>query len=232
MQPYFFNGLAGINHAEALRFRLCQVKERLSRTILEIVSRGFHTIFIMLQARMRLRRVKIQQIRTIRQQTARRPHAQVADFISSQFATARLICKGRIKIPIGNYHGASFQRRTNHLGNMLGTVSGEQQRLRTRSDIRIGTLNPAKQQLANGHAKHGAARFARDHAFAPLRLNVRAQPFNLRGFADAVYTFKGDEYALHIHHSTLRRSQRYRCSLLRTVHRTVHHRAGTTAGRV
>ena len=115
---------------------------------------------------------------------------------------------------------------------MLGTVGGEQQRLRTRSDIRIGTFHAAKQQLANRHAKHSTAWLARDHAFAPLRLDVRTQPFDLRGFADAVYTFKGDEYALHIHHSTLRRSQRYRCSLLRTVHRTVHHRAGTTAGRV
>ena len=232
MRPYFIDGLAGINHAEALRFRLCQVKKRLPCTTLEIVSRGFHTIFIMLQARMRLRRVKIQQIRTIRQQTARRPHAQVADFTCRQFAAASLVCKRRIKVPIGNYHGTAFQCRTNHLGNMLGTVSGEQQRLRTRSDIRIGTFHAAKQQLANRHAKHSTAWLARDHAFAPLRLNVRTQPFNLRGFADAVYTFKGDEYALHIHHSTLRRSQRYRCSLLRTVHRTVHHRAGTTAGRV
>ena len=68
---------------------------------------------------------------------------------------------------------------------MLGTVSGEQQRLRTRSDIRIGTFHAAKQQLANRHAKHSTAWLARDHAFAPLRLNVRTQPFNLRGFADA-----------------------------------------------
>lgn len=73
---------------------------------------------------------------------------------------------------------------------MLGTVGGEQQRLRTRSNIRVGTFHTAKQQLANRHTKHSTARLARDHAFAPLRLNVRTQPFDLRGFADAVYTFK------------------------------------------
>lgn len=67
MRPYFIDGLAGINHAEALRFRLCQVKKRLPCTTLEIVSRGFHAIFIMLQSCMRLHRVKIQQIRAIRQ---------------------------------------------------------------------------------------------------------------------------------------------------------------------
>ena len=91
---------------------------------------------------------------------------------------------------------------------MLGTIGGEQQRLSTRSDIHVGTFHAAKQQLANRHAKHSTARLARDHAFTPLRLNIRAQPFNLRGLADAVDAFKGDEYALHI-----------------------HHRAGTTAGR-
>ena len=67
MRPYFIDGLAGINHAEALRFRLCQVKKRLSRTTLEIVSCRLHAIFIMLQSCMRLHRVKIQQIRAIRQ---------------------------------------------------------------------------------------------------------------------------------------------------------------------
>ena len=81
---------------------------------------------------------------------------------------------------------------------MLGTVGGEQQRLRTRSNIRVGTFHAAKQQLANRHAKHSTARLARDHAFAPLRLNIRTQSFDLRGFADAVDAFKGDEYALHI----------------------------------
>ena len=102
---------------------------------------------------------------------------------------------------------------------MLGTISGEQQRLSTRSNIHVGTFHAAKQQLTNRHAKHGTAWLARDHAFAPLRLNIRTQPFDLRGFADTVDAFKGDEYALHIHHCTLRRSQRYRCSLLRTAHR-------------
>ena len=48
MRPYFIDGLAGINHAETLRFRLCQVKKRLSCTTLEIVSCRFHAIFIML----------------------------------------------------------------------------------------------------------------------------------------------------------------------------------------
>ena len=139
---------------------------------------------------------------------------------------------------------------------MLGTISGEQQRLSTRSNIHVGTFHAAKQQLTNRHAKHGTAWLARDHAFAPLRLNIRTQPFDLRGFADTVDAFKGDEYTLHIHHCTLRRSQRYRCSLLRTAHRHrscdarqlsllaatpyvkgdeyalhIHHRAGTTAGR-
>ena len=104
---------------------------------------------------------------------------------------------------------------------MLGTVGGEQQRLRTWSNIRVGTFHTAKQQLTNRHAKHSTAWLARDHAFASLRLNIRTQPFDLRGFADTVDAFKGDEYALHIHHCTLRRSQRYRCSLPRTAHRAV-----------
>ena len=146
---------------------------------------------------------------------------------------------------------------------MLGTVGGEQQRLRTRSNIRVGTFHTAKQQLANRHTKHSTARLARDHAFAPLRLNIRTQSFDLRGFADAVDAFKGDEYALHIFKLC---DARDALSLLTATHSPpdcvscgvrnataahcyeqptglsvlkgdeyalhIHHRAGTTAGRV
>ena len=144
---------------------------------------------------------------------------------------------------------------------MLGTVSGEQQCLRTRSDIRVGTFHAAKQQLANRHAKHSTAWLARDHAFAPLRLNIRTQSFDLRGFTDAVDALKGDEYALHIFklcdardalslltatHSPsdcvfcgVRNAIATRCHVQSTglyvkgdeYALHIHHRAGTTAGR-
>ena len=157
---------------------------------------------------MRLRRIHIQQIRAFRQQTVRGPHAQVSDFRGRQLAAARLVRQRGIEIPVGDDHRAALQSGQNHFRDVLRAVGGEQQRLRTRGDVGTIVLIPrihaVQQHFANRHAQCGAARLARDHAFAALRFNICAQPFDLRGLAHAVNAFKRDKSALHAFHCTVR----------------------------
>ena len=60
-----------------------------------------------------------------------------------------------------------------------------------------------QQHATNGHTERGAARFARNHAFTPLRFDMRTQSLDLRGLAYAVDAFERNEHALHIHHCTV-----------------------------
>ncbi len=141
--------------------------------------------------------IHIQQIRAFRQQTVRGPHAQVSDFRGRQLAAARLVRQRGIEIPVGDDHRAALQSGQNHFRDVLRAVGGEQQRLRTRGDVGTIVLIPrihaVQQHFANRHAQCGAARLARDHAFAALRFNICAQPFDLRGLAHAVNAFKRDK---------------------------------------
>lgn len=127
-RPHVFDGLACVNDVEPFRLTFSQVEERDACATLEVVAGRLHAVFGMLQPRMRLRRIHIQQIRAFRQQTVRGPHAQVSDFRGRQLAAARLVRQRGIEIPVGDDHRAALQSGQNHFRDVLRAVGGEQQR--------------------------------------------------------------------------------------------------------
>ena len=128
---------------------------------------------------------------------------------------------------------------------MLRPVRREQQCFGTGSDVgrlrlpspirlvrgnpRIGSGDSMQQHAANGHTERGAARFARNHAFTPLRFDMRTQSLDLRGLAYAVDAFERNEHALHIHHCTV--TPHRSAPVLDPAQIDRNQRAGTTSGR-
>ena len=212
-RPHRFDRPGGIDHAKTARLRRGQVEEGLAGARLEPVAGRFHAVCAVPQPGVGGGRIHVEQVGAVGQQPVGRPQAQVPDVGGCQLPATRLVGERRIEVAVGDDHRAAVKRRTNHLGHVLCTIGGEQQRLGARGDIggRVsgicgsagngGAGGDAVQQHAPDRlAQRGAAGLAGHDHFITPRGQVIAQFLDLRGLANAVDALKRNKQSGHALH--------------------------------
>src|SRR6266540_3021420 len=137
-------------------------------------------------------RVEVEQDDEVRQDACGRPVVDPLDLLAAEAAADALVGEGRVEETVAEDHGATVERRPDHLLDELRAGGREQQRLRPRVEVASDRVEQdGPDPLADG----GAARLPGGHHLVAAGFELTAEKVELGGLAGALDTLERDEPA-------------------------------------
>src|SRR6266540_272006 len=137
-------------------------------------------------------RVEVEQDDEVRQDACGRPVVDPFDLLAAEAAADALVGEGRVEETVAEDHGATVERRPDHLLDELRAGGREQQRLRPRVEVASDRVEQdGPDPLADG----GAARLPGGHHLVAAGFELTAEKVELGGLAGALDTLERDEPA-------------------------------------